>query len=305
MNYSIDGMTPEIIRSLTLPAGFDEVAKETALGIDAFLMQDERPVAMLDARVAAHREVGQSHLFTLHGTQTFDPNRFRWPSFLYIPKGAKSQNYWLGSNAPDDHRYALEWTAPATANRASRQDGKLFSFGQLLNEKAGSSQSTEAGIGILYNPPMSLGVIDLQPQVDCVGTVRTFLEYFPMLTAGYVEVKAQLLLAAWQQIPTGFDLLGFKLFDVATSGRRDQTHGPELVNFQKSFDSSTLSAPFVVQHGRTYLLGVVGRISIQSTLTTDTGGTLPPISNDKLRVWGSLNCTVSEIDVITKRIDIP
>ena len=307
MNYPTDGMTPEVMRSLTLPAGFDEVAQETALGIDAFLAQEERPVAMLDTKVAAHREVGQSHLFTFHGKHTLDFNRFRWPSFLYIPKGAKSRDYWIGDNAPDDHRYALEWTAPATAtaNKASRQDGTLFSFGQLLNEKAGSSLSTEAGIGILYNPPMSLGVIYLQPQVDCSGTVRTFLEHFPTLAAGHVEVKAQLILAAWQQIPTGFDLLGFKTFDVATSGRRDQSFGPELINFQKSFDSSTLSAPFVVQHGRTYLLGVVGRISIASTLTTNSGGPLPPISNHMLRVWGSMNCVVSEIDVFTKRIDIP
>ncbi|GAC1316125.1 MAG: hypothetical protein NVSMB2_08640 [Chloroflexota bacterium] len=294
------------MESLRLPAAFADAHQKTALDIDALLEQDERPAATLDATVAAHREATLAHLHTLHGKQIFDPTRFRWPAGLYIPKGANARDYWI-SPAPDDHRYALEWTFPATAtaNTASRQDGTLFSFSQLHNEDARSSQSSESGVGIFYKPPVSLGVIDLQPQVDCAGTLRTLLEFFPELAAGYVEVKAQLLLAAWQQIPGGFDLLGFKQFDVATSGRRDQSFGPELNNFQRSFDGPNLSAPFVVQSGRTYLLGVVSRISVTSTLTSNTGGTLPPISNTLLRVWGAMNCVVSQIDVLTKRVDIP
>lgn len=302
----VGSVTPEAIQSLRLPAAFDETVHETALDIDAFLQQDERSVVALDAKVAAHREVALSHLLTLHGKQTLNPNWFSWPISLYIPKSANARDYWIGP-APDDHRYGLEWTAPATAtaNRASRQDGTLFSFSQLHNETAHSAQSSESGVGIFYNPPMSLGVIDLQPHVDCSGTLRTLLEFFPQLAAGYVEVKTQLLLAAWQQIPGGFDLLGFKQFDVATSGRRDQSDGPELRHFQSSFDGPNLSAPFVVQHGRTYLLGVVCRISVISTLTTNTGGPLPPINSAALKVWGSMNCVVPQIDVLTKRVDIP
>jgi len=302
----VDGVSPEAIESLRLPAAFDEAAYMTALDIDAFLTQDERPVTTLDAKVAAHRDVGLSHLLTHRGTQTFDINRFRWPPFLYIPKGANARDYWI-SPAPDDHRYGLEWTSPATAtaNKASRQDGTLFSFSQLLNENTQSAQSSESGVGIFYKPPMSLGVIDLQPLVNCTGTLRTFLEFFPELAAGYVEVKAYLLLAAWQQIPGGFDLLDFKQFNVATSGRRDQSFGPELHQFQSSFNGPSLSASFVVQGGRTYLLGVVNRISVTSTLTSNTGRPLPPISNTLLRVWGSMNCVVPQIDVLTKRVDIP
>ncbi|MFN7678065.1 MAG: hypothetical protein ACK5QW_05640, partial [Cyanobacteriota bacterium] len=215
--------------------------------------------------------------------------------------------YWPLIPAPNDHRYGIEWTSPsnATANRASRQDGSLSSFIQLLNENAQSSQSSESGVGVFYNPPMSLGVIDLQPSVDCTGTLRTFLEFYSKLAAGYVEVKAQLLLAAWQQIPGGFDLLAFKQFDVATSGRRGQSYGPEYQQFQRSFDGPNLSAPFVVQGGRTYLLGVVNRMTVISTLTSNTGQLLPPISNTLLRVWGSMNCIVPQINVLTRRVDIP
>lgn len=297
---------PDQLSSLRLPAAFDEAAHETALDIDAFLKQDDRPVTTLEAKAAAHREVALSHLLTLHGKQTFDPTQFRWPPFLYIPGGANARDYWPFSPAPGDHRYGLEWTAPATAttNKASRQDGTLYSFSQLQNENATSAQSSESGVGVFYNPPMSLGVIDLQPHVDCSGTLRTLLEFYPELAAGYVEVQAHLLLAAWQQIPGGFDLLGFKRFDVATSGRRDQSFGSELAHFQSSFNGPSLSAPFLVQRGRTYLLGVVSRISVTSTLTSRTGRPLPLISNTELRVWGDISCVVSQIDVLTKRVDI-
>lgn len=305
-NDCVDSISPEAMKSLKLPAAFDEAAYVTALDIDVLLTQDEKPSGILDTKVANHRDVALSHLLTHRGQQSLDINRFRWPDSLYIPKDANAGDYWI-SPAPDDHRYGLEWTSPATAtaNNASRQDGTLFSFSQLLNENARSAQSSDSGVGILYKPSMSLGVIDLQPLVNCTGTLRTFLQFFPELAAGYVEVKAHLLLAAWQQIPGGFDLLGFKQFEVATSGRRDQSFGPELQQFQRSFDGQNLSHPFVVQGGRTYLLGVVNRISVISTLTSNSGKPLPPISNRLLRVWGSMNCVVPQIYVLTKRVDIP
>ncbi len=303
----VKGSLQAALQSPRLPAVFDELAHQTATEIDGFLTRDKRSATALDAKVAAHREAGLAQLSTLGGKLTLDPAHFRWPPYLFIPKNANARDYWI-TGAPDDHRYSLDWTSPvtATANRASRLDGTLFSFSQLLNETPKISQSSASGVGVFYTPPMSLGVIDLQPQVNCSGTLRTFLEFFPKLAAGYVEIWADLVVSAWQQIPGGFDLLGFKVFDVATSGRRDQTHGPELRPFQRSFSGSNLSAPFVVQGGRTYLLGVVGRINVTSTLTANTaGGALPPFNNNELRVWGSMNCVVPEIDVFTKRIDIP
>ena len=303
----VDHITPKTMASLRLPVAFDEAAHETAMAIDAFLEQDERPNATLDAKVADFRKAGLSHLWTHRGKLTLDLDWLRWPPSLFIPNSANASNYWI-SPAPGDHRYALDWTAPATAtaNRASREEGTLFSFSQLDNGNAQRAQSSESGVGILFKPSMTLGVIDFQPQVDCSGSLRTLLEFFPELAAGYVEVNAHLLLAAWQQIPNGFDLLGFKQFDVAASGRRDQSFGPELQQFQRSFDGPNLSAPFVVQRGRTYLLGVVNRISVTSTLTSNTGGgPLPPVRNALLRVWGAMNCVVPQINVSTKRVDIP
>jgi hypothetical protein len=292
---------------LRLPAEFGDAANQRALEIDAFLQKDERPLDTLNDKVDAYRKAGLSHLLTLRGKQTLDIELFRWPASLFIPGAANARDYWFTASTPADHRYALDWTAPATAtaNKASRQDGTLFTFSQLLNESAKSPQSSESGLGILFKPSMSLGVIELQPHVDCSGSLRTLLEFFPTLAAGYVEVKAELLLASWQQIPGGFDLMGFKYYEVASSGRRDQTFGPQLQNFQRSFAGPNLSAPFVVQQGRTYLLGVIGRISVISTLTSNTGAPFPPVSSSLLRVWGSMNCVVPQIDVLIKRIDIP
>jgi hypothetical protein len=300
-----DGGTLEA-EALRLPVQFDDAFHATAVDIDAFLAQDELPAARLEATVAAHREAGTAQLLTHRIKPRLDFELPLWPSSLYIPRDADYRDYWF-LPAPDDHRYALDWTSPAsaTANRASRLDGTLFSFSQLRNDRAGTSQSSESGVGVYYRPAMSLGVIDLQPVVRCTGTLRTFLEFYPQLAAGSVEVKAHLLLAAWQRIPGGFDLLGFKSFAVATSFPRDQSHGPELRPFQRSFAGPSLSAPFVVQGGRTYLLGVLSRISVSSTLRSTTGGSLPAISNTELRVWGSMNCDVPQIEVLTKQVYIP
>ncbi len=50
----VDSVSPEAMESLMLPVAFDEAAHMTALDIDAFLTQDERPFATLDAKVAAY-----------------------------------------------------------------------------------------------------------------------------------------------------------------------------------------------------------------------------------------------------------
>jgi hypothetical protein len=68
---------------------------------------------------------------------------------------------------------------------------------------------------------------------------------------------------------------------------------------------SDLSATFMVQRGRTYLLGVVSRVSAVSTLTSTTGDPLAPVSNTMLRVWGAMNSVIPQMNVWKKRVDIP
>jgi hypothetical protein len=61
----------------------------------------------------------------------------------------------------------------------------------------------------------------------------------------------------------------------------------------------------MVQRGRTYLLGVVSRVSAVSTLTSTTGDPLAPVSNTMLRVWGAMNSVIPQMNVWKKRVDIP
>lgn len=300
-------ISPNALESLQIPQAFSLGVHQTAFDLDHLLAKDTASADAIHARVAEHRDATQSHLFTLKAGAVFHPDRFAWPSFLFIPKGANSRDYWPFANAPDDHRYAIDWTAPssATNNHASRDDGTLFSFAQLHNETVRLTQSSSSAVGVFYTPPMTLGTIDLQANVACAGTWRTQLEFFPQLAAGFVEVTADLVLAAWQVIPGGFDLIGFKSFLVAGSGHRDQSHGAELKPFQRTFDGSNLSARFVVERGRRYLFAVMDRITVTSTLINTSGGSLPGVGDPRLLVWGSMNSVVSEIDVLPNRVDIP
>jgi hypothetical protein len=300
-------ISPNALESLQIPQAFSLGVHQTAVELDHLLAKDTASADAIHARVAEHREATQSHLFTLKAGAVFHPDRFAWPSFLFIPKGANSRDYWPFANAPDDHRYAIDWTVPrsATNNHASRDDGTLFSFAQLHNETVRLTQSSSSAVGVFYTPLMTLGTVDLQASVACAGTWRTQLEFFSQLAAGFVEVTADLVLAAWQVIPGGFDLIGFKSFLVAGSGHRDQSHGPELKPFQRTFDGSNLSARFVVERGRRYLFAVMDRITVTSTLINTSGGSLPGVGDPRLLVWGSMNSVVSEIDVLTNRVDIP
>jgi hypothetical protein len=67
---------------------------------------------------------------------------------------------------------------------------------------------------------------------------------------------------------------------------------------------SGLATPFLVQKARTYLLGVVARVSVFSTLTDDRGRKLPLITGGVFRVWGSLGCFVPKIEVHQTKVYI-
>lgn len=317
-NEYANGISPKAVESLRLPPEFAEEANESASELDFFLKQEERSPKLLETKLTAHRDTVLSHLGRFQGKQTFDlkpPSLsrlfgpaipfFRWPRSLYIPKGANSNNY-SPFRAPDDHRYGLDWIIPtsATGNSASSQNGTLSCFSELPKENANKAVHTESGLGIFYRPPMTLGVIDLQPQVNCSGLFNTLVKLSPEIGGGSVEVKAQIFLAMWQQIPGGFELLDSKVFDIATSGRRDDTFNQELQKYTKSYNDSSLSKSFSVQSSRTYLLGVVARISVIPNVFSFNGSALPVIDRSRLFAYGTLNCEIPQIRVLTRQINI-
>ncbi|SDE23797.1 hypothetical protein SAMN05421636_10466 [Pricia antarctica] len=300
------GVDTEAMTSLELRLTYDKDLAITATNIDRVLDQNGK-FGQLYETINLHRQAGLESLFKRRFSDTFNPAKFRWPEYLFIPTAANGHDYWI-SSPPDNHRYALAWKSPNDGpNTASVETGNLFVFGQLHNEGPTDTQSSTAAIGVFYEPSMTLGVVDFQPSVHFKAEFRTALEYFPALSAGGVHIYAELLLACWQKIPgpQEFDLIGVKHFDVATSGRRDQSFGPELQQIEKSLDGPELSAPFVVERGRKYLFAVTGRITVASNLISSDGKPLPVFSSSQLKVWGSLNCLVPQMNIYTKRVDIP
>jgi hypothetical protein len=298
---STERVSPEAMTSPELPPALARSARDTAEDLDALLGEAPGRDVALDAKVGAYRNVVLTHLLDSTVRRPLDPSLLRWPDFLYIPSEANPFHYWF-SGAPDDHRYALDWTSPSgSVNRASRKDGTLFVY-SALNQATNQAEPGVAGVGILYTPTMTYGVIDLQPHVECVGVLRWYLENNPRPVAGHVDVAADLWLGAWQVIPGGYDRLSLQRFEVEAI-RRDETHGSELHDFDASFNGPPLSASFVVQSGRTYLLGVVAQLRVTSTLTVD--GKQTGLDASQLRAWGSMNCIVPQMNVSTKQVYIP
>lgn len=299
------GVDAKALTSLELRPKYDEDLVISAMNIDHVLDQKESFGQFSDT-IDIHRQTGLTHLYKRKFSDTFNPARFSWPESLFIPTGANFIDYWI-TPPPDKQRFALAWKTPMDGpNRASVETGNIFVFSQLKNDEPTTTQSSTAAIGVFYEPSMTLGVVDFQPAVHFKAEFRTALEYYPVLSAGGVQIYAELLLACWQQIPgpQQFDLIGSKHFNIATSGRRDQTFGKELQQFENSFNGSDLSTPFVVQRGHKYLFAVTGRITIASNLTSNYGKPLPTFNSTQLKVWGSLNCLVPQINIFTKRVDI-
>ena len=293
------------LRSLELPSKFDDYLVKSAMDIDRVLDQKGSFDQFSDT-IDIHRQAGLAQLYKRKFADAYNPARFSWPESLFIPTGANYSDYWI-TPPPDKQRFALAWKSPADGpNRASVETGNVFAFCQLKNDAPTTTQSSSASVGVFYEPSMTLGVVDFQPAVHFEAEFRTVLEY-SQLSAGGVQFYAELLLACWQLIPgpQKFDFIGLKRFNLATSGRIDQSFGKELQQFENSFNGSELSAPFVVQRGHKYLFAVEGRITIKSNLTLNTGKPLPIFNGKELKVWGYLNCLVPQINIFTKRVDLP
>lgn len=295
--------------SLALPADFDEHGYQAAVELDE--MFGRGPVAdeVVRASVRTHREKLLHHLSDRITERP--PFTLAWPSSLYIPAGADWKQFWIVP-PPGDHRYALDWApppSPAGSNEASRGEGTLY-CGQRIRTTDRYVQA-EAGLGVLFTPTRTLSVVSLQPQVHCSGEHRWFAEFgtevfSQVRVAGATKVKTSLILAAWQQIPgsVGWDLLHWKQFAVSGNGPNSGLGHGAITPYQRSFSGAELATPFLVEAARTYLLGVVARVSVWSTLTDDRGQPLPLIEDGTFRVWGSLACAVPQIEVVEQQVHI-
>lgn len=312
MGTDEDGMelSAGLSQSLAIPDDALDAIEDSAVQVDTMLsVPDRAHGTRLETVLAHHRETSlasgariRKHL-DLDRLSNLDITYVLWPRSLFIPTDAEWRNFWF-TPPPDQNRYGLEWTS-GEPNTASRRDGRCWAY-QVLRPNQRKA-SAYAGVGVFYTPTMSLGVVSLQPQVRCQGTLRWFLNTLPELPmAGHVRIRSELQLAIWHVIPGGFDLVDWRRVNVSER-RIDQSHGNELAAYSRSFQGSDVATSFLVQGGRRYLLGVVAQVSLSSTLTTNSGEPLPAASvgADRFRLWADLGATVSQIEVTTKQVHIP
>jgi hypothetical protein len=295
-----DTITGTTIENFALPSPFDQRAYDKAVEFDEILASGPLDRGRLDPAVRDYTGVVRDNLWELpFRWRTID---FSWPRSWYIPGAANYQDYWPFSEPPSENRYAYQWKTE-TYNTAKSATGDIIAFRQLLSPNDRFTKA-ESGIGFLYRPMFSYGVVSLRPDVDCTSQFR----WWQMLEqiAGDTHTTTELVLAMWQATQGGWDLVNYQAIPVADGFRQTGMGSSAVRTDQRSFTGAQLATDFVVQTGHGYLFGVVARTNIWSTLTTTSGGHIPePADLSNFRIWGSLTCRVPLIQLRTKTVYIP
>jgi hypothetical protein len=302
-----NAMTPEEIQSLALPSEFDEASYQAAMDLSDLFRKGQFADEPSRLQVMKHyHDKLMNHLNSFTRIRLFP--KWGWPSSLYIPAQADWQNYWMMA-PPTGNRYARDWATAPGYSWASRASGEIHTFERIrtIDRKVKS----DAGVGILFTPTRTLSVVSLQPQVICSGHYQYHQDLKTennemLLTKGYTQVKTELHLGAWQAIPgPSWDLIHMKPFTIYESARESGSFSGPPSPYTRSFTGLDLATPFLVEGGRTYLLGIVASVSGVSTLTDIYDAPLPLITDDTFSVWGSLVCKVPQIELLEQQVHIP
>ena len=239
------------LESLALAPDVDETSYEAAAALDDLFAKGRYSAKTFEQKVRKHHTELGARLVDMVGKKPPHLD-IGWPSWLYIPGDAPYQAHWPVP-APADHRYSHEWappTSPAGFSTASRAAGTIYAVQRILSNA--SYAAAEAGLGVLYTPANTLTEITLEPDVRCSGEHRWYHEFdFPV--AGHTFVRMSVILAAWHQIPGGWDLLSAKRHEVQRSGPHVGLGHGAIMPYTLSLTGDFLKAPFLVQKGRTYL----------------------------------------------------
>lgn len=301
MDEADETITGTTIENLALPSPFDQRAYDKAVELDEILASGPLDRARLEPAVRDYTGAARDHLREL----TFRPAFpiFPWPSSWYIPGTANYQDYWP-LPPPTENRYDYQWISETTVTTtASSATGDLGVFKQLLspNDRYTAANS---GIGFLYTPTFSYGVVTLRPKVDCAGDFRWWQTLQPL--AGYTHTTTDLFLGMWVVDEGAWDLVDFKTIQVADGFPQSGEGMGAIFPYQRSFTGAELATDFTVMTGHEYLFGVVARVNIWSTLTTTTGGRIPePPDLSNFRIWGTIACRVPLIELDTKTVYTP
>jgi hypothetical protein len=297
-----NAMTPDEIQSLALPSEFDEASYQAAMDLSDLFRKGQFADEPSRLQVMKHyHDKLMNHLNSFTRIRMFP--KWGWPTSLYIPVQADWRNYWMMA-PPTGNRYARDWATVPGFSWASRASGEIYSFKRIrtIDRKVKS----DAGVGILFTPTRTLSVVSLQPQVICSGHYQYRKD---LNTEGFTQVKTELHLGAWQEIPgpsgPSWDLVHMKPFTIFESAWESTRESHPPVPYTRSFTGLDLATSFLVEGGRTYLLGLVASVSGVSTLTDIHGAPLPSIEDGSFVVWGDLGCKVPQIELFEQQVHIP
>jgi hypothetical protein len=285
----------------TLPTDLYDASYEAATALDDLYANGRFSQKVFEQKVLDYKK----DLFAqIAGSTALDQGPFAlaWPPHLFIPGDADWKPHWVVP-PPDEHRYTHDWAPQVSAGytEASRATGTLFASKRILSNE--SYVTAEAGLGALYKPIWNLCEVTLEPDVNCAGDLRWYHE-FEQPVAGYTWVKTSVITAAWHQIPGGWDLVGSKRHEVRSFGPNYGLGHSGIIPYAVQLSGKALATPFVLQAARRYLLGVVARVSIWSTLTDTRGAKLPLIEGGVFRVYGTIACSVPRIEANVTQVHI-
>ena len=234
---------------------------------------------------------------------------FTWPDALYVPQN-DAKGFGFGK-PPSANLYSDAWTDGKGGSNANAAAGTMFAWSQALTTER--QQMGEAGLGIRYSPKAALSKVRFEPEVNCAITYRAFVDFWPLLIAGNVRALGSLIMACWQLSPVAGqppELVGswreVPVFDTHTRDAGSDL-SPDIHNvntLQRNFASSALATDFLVQSGRTYILGVVARVQVVHNVTSSDGKIL---ANDgtKFKLYSSMVCTVPTMMATVQHVFIP
>jgi hypothetical protein len=227
---------------------------------------------------------------------------FTWPNALYVPRNQQASSR---PKPPDSRLYSHNWTAGDGVATASRDTGALYAYAAAGT--ADRFRWSDAAVGITYSPSSSLSYVTYQPDVYCSIGYRMFVDFWPNLIAGQVQLGLSVITGAWLQSPGSYQLQALNKVVVFDSFPTDapSTVFPDIRHtLQRSFVNSALATTFLVKGGQTYVFGVVARAWVAHNVTTSTGSLIPQ-DPKKFKLYADMLCTVPYMAVTVKQVLIP
>jgi hypothetical protein len=228
-----------------------------------------------------------------------------WPDTLYVPRNDQARGR---PKPPDSRLYSHEWTGGNGVATASRDTGGLFAYAAASTTDM--SKSSDAAVGITYVPAATLSYVKYEPDVYCSIDYRMFVDFWPQLIAGQVRLGVSLITGQWLLSPVlsgSYELVRWNATTVFDSLAQDagSTVFPNIRHtLTRNYLNSALSTTFLVEGGRTYVLGVVARAWVQHNVTSNTGSPIPQDPN-KFRLYIDAVCSVPFMAVSVQQVLVP